>query len=154
MADIDDAFEAGVYALADINNWLLGADFLADVSDTHDGMLAQGNVGYRWRHSKSLVLTPSAFLTYADGDYMATYFGVDSKNVGTSKLPNYSVGKGFKDYGAKVVAHYTPWQNWGVMGILSYSSLIDDAKDSPVVKEGDDAQMFFGLMGTYRWGAK
>jgi len=31
--------------------------------------------------------------------------------------------------------------------------LLNDAKDSPIVDdEGDKGQMFFGLMGTYRWG--
>jgi len=41
------------------------------------------------------------------------------------------------------------------MGVLSYSALLNDAKDSPIVDdEGDDKQMYFGLMGTYRWGSK
>jgi len=154
MKDIDDALEAGVYVLSKVDNWLFGLDFLTDVSDTHDGMLVQGNVGYKLKLSDALVVTPNVFLSYADDDYMDTYFGVNSKNVGTSLLPAYEADAGLKDFGARVVAHYTPWERWGVMGILSYSSLLNDAKDSPIVDEGDDAQMFMGLMGTYRWGGK
>jgi len=153
MDDIDDAFEAGVYALANINGWLFGVDFLTDVSDEHDGMLIQGNIGYKWQASPSLVVTPVIFSTYADDDYMDTYFGVNAGNVGTSGLPMYEADGGMKDFGARVVAHYTPWERWGVMGIMSYASLLNDAKDSPVVDdEGDKGQMFFGLMGTYRFG--
>lgn len=154
MKEIDDALEAGVYALANFNNWLLGVDFLTDVSDTHKGMLVQGNAGYKWKLSDALVVTPNIFLNYADNDYMGTYFSVNNENVGTSLLPYYKAESGIKDFGARVVAHYTPWESLGVMGILGYSSLLGDAKDSPIVDQGDDAQMFFGLMGTYRWGGK
>lgn len=152
MDDIDGAFEAGLYALVNVDNWLFGIDFLADVSDEHDGMLAQGTLGYRWKVSDALVVTPNVFLTYADDDYTDTYFGVNSGNVGSSGLAYYEADAGLKDFGARLVAHYTPWAKWGVMGIFSYSSLLNDAKDSPIVDEGDDAQMFFGVMGTYRWG--
>lgn len=153
MKDIDDAVEVGAYVLADLDNVLLGVDFLMDVSGEHDGMLVLGNVGYRWKVSEALVVTPNVFLTYADDDYMDTYFGIDSGNVGTSGLPRFQADSGLKDFGARVVASYAPWEKWGVMGILSYSTLLNDAKDSPIVDdEGDNAQAFFGLMATYRWG--
>ncbi len=124
-----------------------------DVSGEHDGSLVQGNVGYRWKASDALVVTPNVFLTYADDDYMDTYFGVNSGNVGSSGLPYYQADSGLKDFGARVVASYNPWEKWGIMGILSYSTLLNDAKDSPIVdNEGNDKQMFLGLMATYRFG--
>jgi len=152
MDDIDNAMEVGAYALAKFDNVLLSVDFQMDVSNEHDGMLVQGNVGYRWKVSDALVVTPNVFLTYADDDYTDTYFGVNAKNVGTSELPLYKAESGLKDVGTRIIAHYTPWEQWGIMGILSYSALLEDAKDSPIVDEGDDAQAFFGLMATYRWG--
>ncbi len=152
MDDIDNAMEVGAYALAKFDNVLLSVDFQMDVSNEHDGMLVQGNVGYRWKASDVLVVTPNVFLTYADGDYTDTYFGVNPGNVGTSDLPFYKAGSGLKDVGTRIIAHYTPWEQWGIMGIVSYSALLGDAKDSPIVDEGDDAQAFFGLMATYRWG--
>jgi outer membrane protein len=115
-------------------------------------MLVQGNVGYRWKASEALVVTPNVFLTYADDDYTDTYFGVNAKNEGTSGLDRYKAESGLKDVGTRIVAHYTPWEQWGIMGIVSYSALLEDAKDSPIVDEGDDTQIFFGLMATYRWG--
>jgi len=151
MQDIDDATEAGAYFLANFDNVLLGVDFLMDISDEHDGMLVKGNVGYKWKASDALVVTPNAFLTYADDDYTDTYFGVNAGNVGTSGLSAYKAESGLKDAGIRIVTNYTPWEQWGIMGILSYSALLEDAKDSPIVDEGDDAQTFFGLMATYRW---
>jgi outer membrane protein len=152
MRKIDDAFEAGVFGGIDVNNLLLGIEFLADVSDEHDGYTTQATVGYRWKATPTLVITPGASLTYADSDYMGTYFSVNDYNRGGSGFSNYKADSGLKDAGFNLMANYTPWQNWGIMGLFSYKSLLNDAKDSPVVKVGDEDQVFFGLMGTYRWG--
>lgn len=152
MDKVDAAFEAGVFGGVNINNVLLGLELLADVSDEHDGYLAEASIGYRWKAMPELTVTPTVFLTYADDDYMDTYFGVNPGNKGNSGLPNYSADSGLKDVGLNLVAHYTPWQNWGIMGLLSYKTLLNDAKDSPLVDDvGDDKQFMFGLMATYRW---
>ena len=155
MKDVDASFEAGIFGGVNCSNWLLGLEILTDVSDEHAGTLIQATAGYLWRASEQLTITPGISATYADDDYMDAYFGVNSKNRGSSTLPDYEAGSGIKDVGAKVVAHYTPWEHWGVMGILSYTALLDDAKDSPIVDdEGDDKQTFLGLMATYRWGSR
>ncbi len=153
MDKIDAALEAGVFAGVNIDNVLLGVELLADVSDEHDGFLAQVNAGYKWKVMPELTLTPGVFLTYADDDYMDTYFGVNPGNGGNrTTMPNYSADSGLKDVGINLVAHYTPWEKWGIMGLFSYKSLLNDAKDSPIVDdEGDDKQFMFGLMATYRW---
>jgi outer membrane protein len=155
MRDIDAALELGFYGSINLNNWQLSGDFLADVSDEHDGMLGKASLGYRWKVSPELTIIPRAFTTYADGDYMNTYFGVNQGNRGTSGLPGYSADKGFKDAGVNLAIDYTPWEKWGISGMVSYSALLGDAKDSPIVEdEGDDKQLFFGVMGTYRWGSR
>jgi outer membrane protein len=111
-------------------------------------------LGYRWKATPDLTITPTVFVTAADADYMDYYFGVNDGNRGSSTIPNYDASDGdVKDYGINVVAHYTPWEKWGIMGIFSYKSLLNDAKDSPIVDdEGNDKQVTLGVMATYRWG--
>ena len=153
MRTIDNALEAGVFAGLDINNVLLGIEFLADISDEHDGWLVQSYVGYRFKATPDLTILPTFFVTGADSDYMDTYFGVNAGNRGSSGLPDYSASSGVKDVGFNVVANYTPWKQWGIMGLFSYKTLLDDAEDSPVVDdEGEKNQFTLGVMGTYRWG--
>jgi len=155
MRSVDAAFEAGVFGGVDVDNWLLGAEVLTDISDEHDGTLAQLSVGYRWKARPDLSITPRVFTTYADNDYMDTYFGVNAGNRGSSGLPNFTADSGLKDAGISLAVNYTPWAQWGITGLLSYSALLNDAKDSPIVDDkGNDKQMSFGLMGTYRWGSK
>lgn len=154
MDKIDSSFEAGAFGAYNIDNFMLGLEVVTDVSDEHDGTLVKAIVGYKWQAMPKLMITPTIFTTYADDDYMDTYFGVNDGNRGSSTLlPNYEADGGMKDFGINISAHYTPWQHWGVMGLLSYSSLLNDAKDSPIVDdEGDKNQVYFGLMATYRWG--
>jgi outer membrane protein len=153
MNKVDAAIEIGGFAGVDVNNLLLGLEVLADVSDAHDGVTAQATAGYRWKAMPALTLTPGVFLTYASDDYMDTYFSVNSSSRGSSTLPRYSADAGFKDVGLNLVASYTPWEKWGIMGLFSYKMLLNDAKDSPVVDDvGDKNQMSVGLMATYRWG--
>ena len=152
MKSIDAAYEAGVFGGIDANNFLASLEFLGDVSDEHDGYLVQASVGYRWKAAATLTVIPKVFTTYADSDYMDTYFGVNSNNRGSSTLPGFEADSGMKDAGLNVVIDYTPWKHWGIMGVISYTALLNDAKDSPIVDdEGDDKQMSIGLMGTYRW---
>jgi outer membrane protein len=150
MDKVDGELAFGVFGGVDINNLLLGLE-VASGKDT--GVTTQATAGYRWKATPALTITPGIFTTYASDDYMDSYFSVDSSNRGGSTLPNYSADSGFKDVGINLVASYTPWENWGIMGLLSYKALLNDAKDSPVVDDvGDDKQLSAGLMVTYRWG--
>ncbi|MCK4507072.1 MAG: MipA/OmpV family protein [Desulfuromonadales bacterium] len=153
MDDLDDAIEAGIFAAIDANNVLVGFEYLADVSDESDGYTLQGTLGYRWKATPDLTITPTVFVTAADSDYMDYYFGINNGNRGGTSLPNYNGSDGdIKDSGINVVAHYTPWEKWGVMGIFSFKALHNAAKDSPIVDdEGDDKQVTLGVMATYRW---
>lgn len=152
MKDIDSAFEAGAYVGLSFDNFVFLLEAITDVSDTHNGTIVTATANYRWKVMSDLEITPGIFATYADDDYMDTYFGVKAANRGLSGLPDYKADGGLKDVGVNVVASYTPWDKWGVMGVMSFSTLLNDAKDSPIVdSEGNDKQFFVGLMGTYRF---
>jgi len=52
----------------------------------------------------------------ASDDYMETYFGVDSKNRGSSTLPDYKASSGIKDTGVRLVGQYKFNKTWGMLG--------------------------------------
>ncbi len=152
MEDIDAATEAGLFLAYKSGPWRVGVDAVADISDEHDGYLVTLRGAYTCDHVEDFKLTTTLSSTYADDDYMETYFQVDAKNVGTSGLRLREADSGIKDVGISFVGDYSLNKNWSVMGIASYTQLLDDAKDSPVVDdEGDDGQMFFGVMGIYHF---
>jgi outer membrane protein len=149
MKDIDSAVEAGAFIAYQSGPWRLGLDVAADTSDEHDGYLVTLRGGYTCTQTENLKITTSLSITYADDDYMETYFQVDAGNVGTSGLPFYNADSDIKDVGLSVVADYSLNKSWSIMGIGSYTCLVGDAEDSPVVD--DENQMFFGVMGIYHF---
>jgi outer membrane scaffolding protein for murein synthesis (MipA/OmpV family) len=92
------------------------------------------------------------FTTWADEDYMESYFGINAVDSANSGLSTFDADEGFKDVGLNVTATYQPWQHWGVMGLLSYKRLLGDAEDSPVVDEqGDENQYAAGALVFYKF---
>ena len=152
LDDVDPAWEAGLFGAFQIDNFSFGLEWLHDISDEHDGSTYQVTAGYNWKINDEWQVVPGIFTTYADEDYMETYFEIDEDNIGKSTIDFYDADAGFKDVGGQVFVHYTPWDHWGIASVLSVSTLVGDAEDSPVVDdEGEEMQYFFGLMATYRW---
>ena len=108
---------------------------------------------YEWPVNDRFLLDFSVSGTYADSDYMEAYFSVDSKNRGTSTLPNFDASSGFKDAGLGVTGIYQFNQNWGMVGSVSWTRMLGDAEDSPLVDGqggvGDENQFGGVLAVTY-----
>ena len=125
--------------------------FAADVGDEHDGYLVYLNGAYTATVNDDFKLKFGVRTTYADDDYMDTYFGVSGSDSARSGLKQYSADGGMKDVGVSVTANYAMTKSWGITGVVSYSKLLNDAKDSPLVDdEGDDNQLGAVLAITYR----
>jgi len=159
MEKIDGSFEGGVFVRSQKKNILTGGDeigfevkALTDLSDTHDGTLISVSTDYSYQSTPKLRLTTSLEATYADDDYMDTYFGINARNRGTSGLPNFTAEGGIKDIELSVMANYQFSDKWGVLFITGYKQLLGDAKDSPLVEQegnNDQLQALTGL--SYRF---
>jgi len=150
MNSVSDANELGAFVGFDINNWYLSFEALADMGQAHDGWYATLAGGYNWVISNAWSLKVGAFTTYADEDYMETYFGVDPNNVGASGFALYDPDGGMKDVGLDLGLGYKINNNWSTQAVGKYTLLIGDADDdSPVVDEGDESQFFGALLVVY-----
>ena len=150
LREVDDAFELGLYGGYASGPWSADLTFAADVSDEHEGYIVTLNGAYAARVSDVLTLTFGAAATYADSDYMDTYFSIDGDNATRSGLRRYDAGSGLKDIGLTLGANYRLGGSWGLIGSLSYFRLLGDAEDSPVVDdEGDKNQYGAALAVTY-----
>lgn len=154
MKKVDATLEAGGFAGLSINNILASVQFVTDTSNKHDGNLATLSTGYIYKATDSLILTPNLSATYASSDYMQTYFGVDAGDAARTGLATYDASSDWKDYSLGLMADYRGWEKWGLVGLVKYTKLLNDAKHSPLVDDlGNDKQWFAGLMATYRWGS-
>lgn len=87
--------------------------------------------------------------TWADGDYMEGYFGVNPVQSAASGYARYDAESGFKSVDFKFGVIYPFAENWAVNARGGYSRLLGDAADSPIVR--DDGRFSGGLFLSYRF---
>jgi outer membrane protein len=150
MRDVSDAHELGAFGGLTIDNWFISLEVLTDLGEAHDGWYSRLKGGYNWMISNSWNLSIGASTTYADKDYMQTYFGVTASDAARSGLRQYEADAGIKDVGVDFGLNWMITQNWSARGIASYTQLVGDADDSsPVVDEGSESQFFGAALVVY-----
>ena len=151
MKKIDATFEVGAFGGFNAEGWDASPQWVTDTSNEHDGALTTLEGGYAFP-AAGLKNRVGISMTYADKDYMDTYFSVGRKDAGRSGLDRYKADSGLKDIGINFSSSYAINEDWGVTGLFKYAALLNDAKDSPVVDdEGSDSQFTFGVMATYKF---
>ncbi len=152
LPDVDSSFMMGGFVGFEKNKWDGSLEAMGDASSSNDGAIVRANLGYAYAINNDLKTRVGVFSTWADDDYMESYFGVDAAGSAASGLRTYEAESGIKDAGLNLTVNYTPWQNWGVMGLVTLKKMLGDAEDSPVVDDvGSDTQAVVGIIVTYRF---
>ncbi len=149
LGEIDSAIMAGVFFSTEIDiggqgpGLQLSGEVLTDTGDANEGVIGTFEVGYGWMFGESWMLMVGASTTWADENYMQTYFGVTPAGALASGLPVYTADAGLKNAELSTGLIYRLDEDWSVMARASYSRLLGSAADSPVVQSED--QLGFGL---------
>ena len=120
----------------------------------HHGFVGELGIDAVARPSDRLKLKLGPRLSFADSEYMSTYFGVSSGEATASggRLSAYDAGGGFRDVGLQFGAEYAWSDRITLYGDAGYRRLVGDAADSPIVKRaGSENQFTAGLGLTYRF---
>ncbi len=150
MSKVKGTTEAGALVGFRDGPWEAQLSFAADVGNEYDGYLIYLNGAYTATVNNDFKLKFGVRTTYADENYMDTYFGVSSSDAARSGLKRYSADSGMKDVGVSVTAIYALNKSWGITGGIAFSRLLGDAKKSPLVDdEGDKDQLGASLALTY-----
>ena len=140
-----------------------GYDFLADPQRdlvlelearqdvaNDNGFLATVRGAYNGRLSESWLYNAFVSSTWADEDYMSSYFGIDAADAARSGLDQYSADEGFKDISFGGGISYRLFERLSISALASYTRLINDAADSPIVDDvGDENQFLAGALVNY-----
>jgi outer membrane scaffolding protein for murein synthesis (MipA/OmpV family) len=138
--------EAGGFVGWHLNQLLLSVTGVYDISGNSDGSLIYLNGNYRLPVTKRFELALGAQATWASNDYMGAYFGVSPSDARNSGLPQYDANSGWKDAGLGLTAHYKFTKTWGVLGNVAYSRMLNDAADSPVVKDVGNKDQYTAIV--------
>ena len=120
----------------------------------HDGLIGEAGLDYTFRPTEITEIAIGPRVSYANDDYMRTYFGVTPVEQARSGLRAYDPGGGVKGYGFQVSGRYEFTPVWTLVASLAYEKLTGDAADSPIVQVGDDDQFTARLGLTYKFAWK
>jgi len=152
MQTVPNEQEAGGFVGYHLGSLFLSMTGVYDISGESDGTLFYFNGLYRMPVNDQFEMAVGAQTTWASNDYMETYFGVSGPNAANSGLPRYSADSGLKDAGVGLTGHYKFTKTWGMIGNVSYTRMLNDAKDSPLVKQvGDENQYTAVVALTYNF---
>lgn len=124
----------------------IGVEATADVSGVHEGWSASAVANYGVPLSRRVRVSADTRLTWADGGYNSTYFGVDPDNAARSGLPVTRVGAGLKDVAVGGTLNLALSRQLSLLGRASYARLLGDAADSPLITRAGSADQVSGAL--------
>lgn len=142
LGELDDSYELGFFTNGRYGNYLFGTRVSKDVSGGHEGTLGEFMAGYERRFTEKLGLSLGVGATWADENYMASYYGVNASQASRSGLSQYTPGAGFTNATLQMTACYQLTENWSFGAKVGYLRLIGAAADSPVASLEESKQQF------------
>ncbi|MBX2833856.1 MAG: MipA/OmpV family protein [Micavibrio sp.] len=138
LGDVDGSIEGQVFGQYEFGQSKLELEIAQGISDGHDGLTVGASAAHAFFiPAYRAVISPSVGVTYASEDYMDSYFSVNGAQSARSGLAQYSADQGFKDVSARLFARMPISESWSLNGYASYSRLIGEAADSPIVQDED-----------------
>jgi MipA family protein len=145
---IDTAIEFGIGADYEASNWRVYGDLRRGVTG-HDGFVGEAGAEVIMRPADGLTVSAGPRISFADGEYMNTYFGVTAAEAAASGRNAFSADGGFKSAGVGAKVRYEFGNDWGVEGSAAWDRMVGDAADSPIVDTGS-ADQFSARIGVFR----
>jgi len=142
LGDVKGGVDVGAFVQYAVGPFDLNLVGKRNVSQSNLGGTVEFGANYRFAPIGSLRASIGPTATWADSDYMKSYFGVAADKVAASRLSAYAPSSGMKDVGFGASLAYPLGANWTVGGFAGYKRLLGDAADSPLVKERGQANQF------------
>jgi len=150
--DVDAGLDAGVFGSISFEKFSAKLKFRQDISNNHEGHLISGRLVYKAIESRKLIANLNIKTTYANDNYMKTYFGVTNSQASSSGFKEFNANGGIKDVGAGTSVIYPFNKYWSFITIANYIRLLNDAANSPLVEnEGSKNQFWLGIGVAYRF---
>jgi outer membrane scaffolding protein for murein synthesis (MipA/OmpV family) len=149
LGDIDGAAEVVLFAEGEIGFVEIELE-VAKALGGHDGLTAELSAGVDAPVTDRLFVGVAPFITYADGKYTQSFYGVSASQAANSATySQYDADGGFENYGVELEANYKITQNWSAITFANYTRLLGDAKDSPIVDNEGFFSAGVGLAYTF-----
>lgn len=144
MDDISAAGELGV-RLNYVMGGVTGYGAVRKGLGGHHGVTGELGARFRNQPQDKLTLTTAAELRFGNGEFTDTYFGVSEGESLSSGYAPHDAGGGIYAARLSVEARYEFLPDTLLMGRFTYSRLLGDAADSPIVHERNQPTFSIGV---------
>jgi outer membrane protein len=146
LPEIRRTLRARVYAsYAITDQWGISTGVTQDLLGREGGATAVMDTSYRTRLSPQTELLLGGGLSFGNGKYMNSYFGVPQASSLQSGLPAYQPGAGIRDVHAAIGLTTHLSDRWIIFGALNLSRLLGDAASSPLTQKSSNVGGSIGL---------
>ncbi|WP_343714069.1 MipA/OmpV family protein [Inquilinus sp.] len=148
LGDIDMAARGHVFGSYSFGMVQLGLDVSKDFGGS-EGVLVRPGVSVKVPLAESWTLSSGVSATWANDDYMQSFFGVSSSQSRKSGLERYDAGAGFKSVDLRIGLNWAISESWFAAANAGVGILLGDAADSPITESR--VQPSVGLAIGYRF---
>jgi MipA family protein len=149
LGDVDGTVRATLFAGYRYAWLALRASVSPDIGGENQGTLARFDALVRHAAGERLVFSAGPGVTWASGQYMRTFFGIDAAQSARSGLPQYEAGRGWNSLRFAIGVNYIATKDWSAGARAARALLVGDAADSPVT--ASRSQDTFATFLTYRF---
>lgn len=147
--DISQTALGSVFAAYTLD-WLTVRGFLvSDIGGNDQGTRFAVDLEGKYQASERLILTAGPGITWANGKYAQTFFGINPSQSLIAGVAPYAAGSGVNTIRFSLGALYLLNAQWSVGANVTAAWLQGDAKDSPITE--DKSQNIYGIFASYRF---
>jgi outer membrane protein len=148
FAKIDGAVEAGAFVNYWPKDWLRVRGEVRHGAGGHHAWVADLGTDALWRKAP-LVVSVGPRLSWGNGDFTRTYFGVDPVEAAFSPfgVAPYAPEEATLTAGVLASAEYRLDRHWSVTAVGNYRRLLGEAADSPIVVDLGSPDQFSATLG-------
>ena len=146
LGDIDPRPELGAFFnFSPAPSIMLSSSLRYGSGNDRKGLIVDLGAGWSTSISPSLRFGSSLATSWTNSNYTQEYFGITSDQASRSGYAQFAPGGGFTDLRLSASLIYSITPKWSLVGSVSYSELLGDAKRSPIVRKKGGASAVVAL---------
>jgi outer membrane scaffolding protein for murein synthesis (MipA/OmpV family) len=150
LSQVGDGIGVGGFASYVLGDWSAKITAVQDVTNGNRGFVLNPTLTYG-TFVPPAVLAVTTGLTFADNRYNRSFFGISGAESRRSGLAAYDADGGLNSADIALTGVYSLTERISLVALAGYSRLLDEAADSPLVKdEGSPNQFAAGLFLSYK----
>ena len=151
LGNIDWTVEAILFAKYRARFYSINSEIYSDIlQNGHRGYYLKTSIGTAFPlFNMTTFIRPSLSITFADKNYLNSFFGVNPKQSMSSGYSEYFLNQGIKDASANLLMIYRLNDKVSLNGTLNYKMQMGAVTSSPIVKSKDQFSGGFSLTYLY-----